>query len=263
MKACLRNICLIAFFLLLFACSREAKVIPRGKMAKIYAEMLVTDQWINSTPSVKRMADTSLVYEPILEKYGYSSADYRKSVETYMDDPERYSRILRTTAEILDKRIKELQQLKIDLYKSAFKITTNFKAEDYFPFLSAEPYIHYYDSVSVAWDSNGFYRMVYIENLDSLAVADSLAKADSLAVIDSLAVRVDSLDKIDSLAKIDSFAKIDSLARIDSLSKTVRDKKTGRKVPAASGNILAVKGDTTVVDKEERVKGKSWLKQKE
>ena len=104
MKTCLRNICLITSFLLLFACSREAKVIPRGKMAQIYAEMLVTDQWINSTPSVKRMADTSLVYEPILEKYGYSSADYRKSVETYMDDPERYSRILRTSAEILDKR---------------------------------------------------------------------------------------------------------------------------------------------------------------
>ena len=146
MKTCLRNICLITSFLLLFACSREAKVIPRGKMAQIYAEMLVTDQWINSTPSVKRMADTSLVYEPILEKYGYSSADYRKSVETYMDDPERYSRILRTSAEILDKRIKELQQLKIDLYKSVFKITTDFKVEDHFPFLSVEPYIHYYDS---------------------------------------------------------------------------------------------------------------------
>ena len=231
MKTCLRNICLITSFLLLFACSREAKVIPRGKMAQIYAEMLVTDQWINSTPSVKRMADTSLVYEPILEKYGYSSADYRKSVETYMDDPERYSRILRTSAEILDKRIKELQQLKIDLYKSVFKITTDFKVEDHFPFLSVEPYIHYYDSVSVAWDSNGFYRMVYIENLDSLAVADSLAMADSLAVTDSLAVRADSLAVIDSLA--------------------------------GSGNILTVKGDTTVVDKEERVRGKSWLKRKE
>ena len=91
MKTCLRNICLITSFLLLFACSREAKVIPRGKMAQIYAEMLVTDQWINSTPSVKRMADTSLVYEPILEKYGSSSADYRKSVETYMDDFSTYA----------------------------------------------------------------------------------------------------------------------------------------------------------------------------
>ena len=85
--------------------------------------------------------------------------------------------------------------------------------------------------MTVAWDSNGFYRMVYIENLDSLAVADSLAMADSLAVIDSLAVRADSLAVIDSLA--------------------------------GSGNILTVKGDTTVVDKEERVRGKSWLKRKE
>ena len=45
----------------------ETKVIPRGKLAKIYAEMLVTDQWITTTPGIRMIADTSLVYEPILE----------------------------------------------------------------------------------------------------------------------------------------------------------------------------------------------------
>ena len=72
------------------------RVIPRAKLAEIYAEMFITDQWISGTHSVRRQADTSLVYEPILAKYGYTSADYRRSVDKYMDDPERYGRILRS-----------------------------------------------------------------------------------------------------------------------------------------------------------------------
>ena len=52
----------------------EAEVIPRSKMAEIYAEMLVTDQWITTTPGIRMIADTSLVYEPILEKYGRKSS---------------------------------------------------------------------------------------------------------------------------------------------------------------------------------------------
>ena len=86
------------------SCKREGpRVIPRSKLAKIYAEMFVTDQWIQSKPALRTIADTSLVYEPILERYGYDSEDYQYSIDRYMDDPERFSRILRSTAEILDK----------------------------------------------------------------------------------------------------------------------------------------------------------------
>ena len=71
------------------ACSSDkASVIPRGKLARIYAEMLVTDQWILAEPDFRRVADTTLVYEPILQKYGYDTQDYIKSVGYYMNDPE-------------------------------------------------------------------------------------------------------------------------------------------------------------------------------
>ena len=86
-------------------------MIPRSKLAKIYAEMFVTDQWVQSKPGLRTIADTSLVYEPILQKYGYDSDDYQYSIDHYMDDPERFSRILRTTAEILDKEIGALRKL--------------------------------------------------------------------------------------------------------------------------------------------------------
>ena len=62
--------------MILSSCSKEEdKVIPRSKLARIYAEMLLTDQWIQDTPSIRYVADTSLIYEPILESYGYTKMD--------------------------------------------------------------------------------------------------------------------------------------------------------------------------------------------
>ena len=107
------------------SCRREGpRVIPRSKLAKIYAEMFVTDQWVQSKPGLRTIADTSLVYEPILEKYGFDSEDYQYSIDHYMDDPERFSRILRSTAEILDKEIKALQKKQAELSATLSKLET-------------------------------------------------------------------------------------------------------------------------------------------
>ena len=65
----------------------------------------MTDQWVTSTPGIRMIADTSLVYEPILDKYGYDSDDYRKSIEVYMDDPERFARIFRESGDIIEERL--------------------------------------------------------------------------------------------------------------------------------------------------------------
>ena len=95
MKGFLQHIVVFLVVVVMAAsCSADrADVIPRSKLAAIYAEMLMTDQWINSRPDVRRIADTSLVYEPILQKYGYDHQDYLKTVDEYMNDPERFARI--------------------------------------------------------------------------------------------------------------------------------------------------------------------------
>ncbi len=197
---------LAAAMILFASCGNdEAKVIPRKKMARIYAEMLVTDQWITATPGMRMIADTSLVYEPILEKYGYDSEDYRKSIDAYMDDPERFARIFRTTAELIGVQIKELekQQAILDAIAKLPRVESDFKVEEYVPYWGDEPYVHYYDSLDVVYDSLKMYRLVPIERGDTLydrirmirPAPDSLANADSLKV-DSL--KVDPL-KIDSL----------------------------------------------------------------
>lgn len=161
----------LAALLLCFACSDdESKVIPRGKMAKIYAEMLVMDQWAVSDSRLRQKADTSLIYEPIFEKYGYDGEDYRASVEYYMNDPERFSRILRESADILDARIEELKNLKQELMEQEKinRLITDFDISDFYPYLSSEPYVHYYDSLAVELDTLSTYRLVSIERADTL-----------------------------------------------------------------------------------------------
>lgn len=216
MKPLLKHIVPLLAVIVFASCKKdEAEVIPRGKMADIYAEMLMTDQWISSTPGVRMIADTSLVYEPILQKYGYDKYDYIKSIDHYMNDPERFSRILRSSGEKLEKRLKELRkrqkqmELEDAALKEVLKHQTDYSFDEYFPYLADEPYVHYYDSVTFEPDSFRVYRLVPIERADTLydrirmIIRDSLAVSDSLSVTDSLSVK-DSLNVADAVTVKDS-----------------------------------------------------------
>jgi hypothetical protein len=173
-------------------------------MARIYAEMLVTDQWITSTPGLRMVADTSLVYEPILEKYGYDSDDYRKSIDVYMDDPERFARILRTAGEILQERINELekQQKILDMKALLPVLEYDIDWNEFFPYIYEEPYVHNYDSITFEPDSVlWIYRLKSIERSDTIydrlrmIIRDTLSVQDPIAVSDSLEVTESILPK--------------------------------------------------------------------
>lgn len=151
----------------------------------------MTDQWISSTPSMRVVADTSLVYEPILAKYGYDKFDYIYSVDYYMNDPERFARIFRSCVEKLDKKIKHLHKLKrqqeleaeaaqkFEEFLQSYQ--TDYTFEEYFPYMGDEPYVHYYDSLAFEPDSLLVYRLKPIETADTLNVCDSIPVADTLA----------------------------------------------------------------------------------
>ena len=218
MKIAFRYIllCLAMTVILFSSCTKdENKVIPRSKMAQIYAEMMITDQWLQMEPDVRRMADTSLIYEPILQKYGYDSEMYRRSVYSYLDDPERFARILRETIDIFNKRLNELNRIKDiqdaakEREKAREKFRPDFKAAEHFPYMHDEPYIHYYDSLAVELDSlTNEYRFRNIELSDTLYEGiEMVIKVDSTAICDSIA-RADSLARVDSLARADSIARL-------------------------------------------------------
>ena len=204
---------LLAAIVLAPSCRRNGpRVIPRGKLAKIYAEMFVTDQWIQNTPKLRSIADTSLVYEPILEKYGYTSEDYQHSVQHYMDDPERFSRILRTTGDILDDQIKDLKRKQKELQELEAKRLAESKRkypeyELWYTELPPRNERDYSDTISVGWDTASLmFKFRYMPRTDTIyegvrmiVPADTLTVADSLAVTDSIAA-VDSVVEIKPLA---------------------------------------------------------------
>ena len=96
--------------LLLPGCRRHAKMISRSDMISIYSEMLLVDQAIREDRSLKKSADTSLVYEPIFEKYGYNTDDYLYSVSVYMKSPDKYSKLLKAVSRNLDAESEKLQK---------------------------------------------------------------------------------------------------------------------------------------------------------
>ncbi len=234
-------IALTAVMILFSSCGKnEGEVIPRKKLAKIYAEMLVTDQWINSTPGIRQIADTSLVYEPILEKYGYDSKDYRKSIDKYMDDPERFSRILRESAAILTGRLEELklEQARLLVLAKLPKIEYDFELSELAPCLEDEPYVHTYDSLAVEHDSTSLlFSFVSIERSDTLYEGLRMVFRDSLAVTDSLA-KVDSLSKADSIKAADSLKRMTLKKKLFGQQDSVRMKS---KVGVRQGKTMPIK----------------------
>lgn len=190
------------------SCRRNGpRVIPRGKLAKIYAEMFVTDQWIQNTPKLRSIADTSLVYEPILEKYGYTSEDYQHSVQHYMDDPERFSRILRTTGEILDDQIKDLKRKQKELQElEARKLAESKRKypeyELWYTELPPRNERDYSDTISVGWDTASLmFKFRYMPRTDTIYEGvRMIVPADTLTVADSLAVK-DSIVAVDPVAE--------------------------------------------------------------
>lgn len=114
-RICLYILIVLAVLLSTCSCNRSKGIIPRGKMSKIYAELFVADAWLGMASSeLKHKADTTAFYEPIFKKYGYTTKDYLNSVEYYLNDPERFARILKKTKHMLDVEVAQLEGKKVE-----------------------------------------------------------------------------------------------------------------------------------------------------
>lgn len=109
MRARLRMVLpLLAVVLAVASCERGGRVIPVRKMERIYREMLLADQWLAENPDKREMADTTWFYEPIFEKYGFTTKDYQKSVGRYLNDPKRYAEMMRRVEKDLRKELEAI-----------------------------------------------------------------------------------------------------------------------------------------------------------
>lgn len=95
---------------LCLSCQKKGGIIPRATLSKIYAELFVADSWLSMASSEEKyMADTMAFYAPIFKKYGFTTEDYLHSVEYYLNDPKRFSRIMHKTHALLEADIKGFQ----------------------------------------------------------------------------------------------------------------------------------------------------------
>ena len=247
-----------------FFMHRNGRVIPRNKMARIYAEMLLTDQWINDNWAQNRSADTSFVYRPILRRYGYDEKDWRKSVSKYIKDPDRYSRILKKSAAMLEAREKELR-LRLDLINAAERLeqeTAGYIPERLYWLAGMrnpdnfveDGLVFYVDSVGGSewrFDPYRGYDTLFAGPAWKISLRDSVS-LDSLSVsVDSLSVDVDSLSvSVDSLlVDVDSLAPVVAKPAADrAVKKPATDKDVKKPVAGKDADRrLSVEADRNLL----------------
>ena len=207
MKRLHSYICVVlALALLMASCSHKPKLIPRDKLVKIHMEMLLADQWLKIENSFRRMADTSVVYGPILEKYKYNVDDYRYTVHQYLDQPEEFSKMFDETTELLRVKLDSLNRRirakeKADSTMRALLAMDIPKPELYSKFFEK---MYARDTISLVMDSMHVYRLQEIIH-DTMFDGPRLVIKEP-PVPDSLSAGVDSLlagaDSLKGLAAI-------------------------------------------------------------
>lgn len=105
MKRSVFHIVLVVATLALALSCRGPKRISEKRMKDIYHDMFVLDQQMRSTPQLRRHSDSVLVYERVFENYGYTTDDFLYSLDHYMKDPERFSKLMEEVVGRLNREI--------------------------------------------------------------------------------------------------------------------------------------------------------------
>ena len=103
MKKSGRIIILAALLLTAVGCTPRG-IIPKGKMARIYADMYLMDQYAQATPAYRNIADTCALYKFILADYGRTAEEFTASVNHYLDRSKDMKDILDKADAILKAR---------------------------------------------------------------------------------------------------------------------------------------------------------------
>lgn len=106
-----RLFCIVLCVLALCCCQQRPRLIPADRLADMYSDMLMQDQWIASSSQYKKAADTTLVYDHIFKDYGYSFKDYNYSMEYYVRNPKKLEKVLKRVNRRLDNYAKRLEKV--------------------------------------------------------------------------------------------------------------------------------------------------------
>ena len=88
------------------ACSRD--IISSDDLPEIIAEMYITDQKALRSNEIMTKADSLMVYEPLFNKYGYTTEDFRRTIDYYLPRPMKLKSFFIKAKRILEKRERDL-----------------------------------------------------------------------------------------------------------------------------------------------------------
>ncbi|MDR1886725.1 MAG: DUF4296 domain-containing protein, partial [Prevotellaceae bacterium] len=78
----IKKVCIVLIFTALVSCSRH-RIIPEKTLAEIIYRMQITDAVLSSHESSVFHRDSMRIYEPVVEKFGYSLDDLRRTFLKY------------------------------------------------------------------------------------------------------------------------------------------------------------------------------------
>lgn len=159
----------------LWACSSSGKgrVIPENRMVDLYVDMFVSDAWLKDNKDAKARADTTLFFDPIFKRHGYTFDDYEKSIQFYSGDMETFSKILDSAARILSARSAELEKKDAAILR-ARHLEDSLRAH-WVDFVGDSVLLKMKGCLSLRRDDSGFVYFPTAGFADSLQTKDSVA----------------------------------------------------------------------------------------
>ncbi len=112
MKSSIKTICTAVVLGICAACSHTGgPAINEKEMSGIISDIYLVDQWAKVDNKVSMRADTTLIYNAVFMKYGYTFEQYMSSMEYYVRNWKKYLRILDGAYKILIAGAQEADEL--------------------------------------------------------------------------------------------------------------------------------------------------------
>lgn len=156
-------------------------VIPRDKLAQIYARMFMVDQHIMSQSELRTVVDTSRVYEHVFNEYGYTSEDFAFAMEYYIKHPKQHIKALKQAQSILEGEKKDLMAArdKLEEEKYALRLKKEARIKRLASFNRFAPQeLYLLDSIRLDTLGAGFLRDTLA--LDAFRIYHYTVKTDTL-----------------------------------------------------------------------------------
>ena len=109
---------ILIFLLILTSCGESR--IPKQKLSKIIADIYISDKYVTANQELMRAVDTSFLYEPIFNKYGYTTRDFVYTINYYVERPSKLRPVYLEAKQILQVELGKAEaELKQERYQDS------------------------------------------------------------------------------------------------------------------------------------------------